>query len=355
MAGSKEPIDEVVWRSPPWAQSMGGINTNSSKFANILLNILPYFSQSSFFDATSNNATLTTQANYNPQMFHILQTREAFEGRLRTMQGVEFMVAHEPPPPAQPPTEPPSEVTSAWVIRKQMRRKKQGYEDEITVLSTYFVIGENIYMSPTVGNLLGSRLLASVTSLTRLLSTASHLPLFSPSTGHTYIPPLPKALTSAPSTQQTTQGSKGSTPLPETPSQSQTTTRSTKTPLTTALTSAADFQEARSLAESFSLTLRYGSEYMDENPLVGEPGAFHLSSTHAHVQAQNQAQNKVPTAAKASAPPTPLQKPVPGPPTLARKGSKGGDRSPTTPGGAPKPKRRKSKALGALGGPASPK
>ncbi|KAI9697978.1 MAG: Mediator of RNA polymerase II transcription subunit 6 [Candelina mexicana] len=348
MAGSKEPLDEVVWRSSPLAQSMGGIHTNSSNPT-----VLPYFSQSSFFDATSNNATLTTQATYNPQMFHILQTREAFEGRLRTMQGVEFMVAHEPPPLTQPTTEPQGEVDSAWVIRKQMRRKRQGYEDDITVLSTYFVVGENIYMSPTVGNLLGSRLLASVTSLTQFLSTASHLPLFTPSIGHTYIPPLPKPLTSAPNTQQSSQVSKGSSPLPETPSQSQTTTtRSTKPPLTSTSTSATDFQEARSLAESFSLTLRYGSEYMDENPLVGEPGAFHLSSTHAHVQAQN----KVPTVAKTSAPPTPLQKPLQVPASAqARKGSKGGEKSPTTPGGAPKPKRRKSKALGALGGPASPK
>ncbi|KAI9788543.1 MAG: Mediator of RNA polymerase II transcription subunit 6 [Candelina submexicana] len=342
MAGSKEPLDEVVWRSSPLAQSMG---------------VLPYFSQSSFFDATSNNATLTTQATYNPQMFHILQTREAFEGRLRTMQGVEFMVAHEPPPLAQPATEPQAEVDSAWVIRKQMRRKRQGYEDIITVLSTYFVVGENIYMSPTVGNLLGSRLLASVTSLTQFLSTASHLPLFTPSIGHTYAPPPSKPLTSALNTQQSSQASKGSSPLPETPSQSQTTTtRSTKPPLTSTSTSATDFQEARSLAESLSLTLRYGSEYMDENPLVGEPGAFHLSSTHAHVQAQNQAQNKVPTGAKTSAPPTPLQKPLQVPaPAQARKGSKGGEKSPTTPGGAPKPKRRKSKALSALGGPASPK
>ncbi len=72
------------------------------------------------------------------------------------------MVAHEPPAPAQPSTEAPSEVNSAWVIRKQMRRKRQGYEDEITVLSTYFVVGENIYMSPTVGNLLASRLVSQI-------------------------------------------------------------------------------------------------------------------------------------------------------------------------------------------------
>ena len=39
------------------------------------------------------------------------------------------------------------------------------------------------------------------------------------------------------------------------------------------------YQDTRSLAESFSLLTRYGDEFMDENPLVGEPGSFILSRT----------------------------------------------------------------------------
>ncbi|KAI4124323.1 MAG: hypothetical protein LQ347_005782 [Umbilicaria vellea] len=148
MASSQEPpLDEIQWRSPPIAQSMGGIHTNT---------VLPYFSHSPFFDGTSNNAALTTQATYNPNMLYLIQTRDAFEGRLRTMAGLEFMVAHDPSNNGQQ-----HENSGVWVIRKQNRRKRTGYEDEVTVLSSYFVIGENIYMAPSVGNVIGSRMACS--------------------------------------------------------------------------------------------------------------------------------------------------------------------------------------------------
>ena len=95
-----------------------------------------------------------------------MQTREAFENRLRTMQGVEFMVAYEPKPPAEQAVSgapPPAggDYSGIWVIRKQNRRKQQGYEDEVTVLSTYFLVGENVYMAPSVANVIGSRLVKS--------------------------------------------------------------------------------------------------------------------------------------------------------------------------------------------------
>lgn len=137
--------------------------------------MLHYFSHSPFFDVTSNNATLTTQATYNASMLHLIQTREAFESRLRTMQGLEFMVAHEPSPAPVPApegadanandglVEPGTGTgtgTGIWVVRKQLRRKVPGAEDEVTVLACYFVVGENIYMSPSVANVLGSRLVS---------------------------------------------------------------------------------------------------------------------------------------------------------------------------------------------------
>lgn len=121
-----------------------------------LSTVLPYFAESPFFDATSNNATLTTQAFFNPNMFYIIQTREAFEGRLRTMQGLEFMVTHDP---SENDTKPGH--NGVWVIRKQNRRKRQGAQDEITGISSYYVVGENVYMAPSVGNILGSRLVCA--------------------------------------------------------------------------------------------------------------------------------------------------------------------------------------------------
>jgi mediator of RNA polymerase II transcription subunit 6 len=87
-------------------------------------------------------------------MHHLLATREAFEGRLKSMSGLEFIVAQEPAEMA------PGTGTGVWVIRKQTRRKRPGQEDEIVIHSTYFVMGENIYMAPAVGDVIGSRLVS---------------------------------------------------------------------------------------------------------------------------------------------------------------------------------------------------
>ena len=173
MASNDPPLDEIQWRSPQHAQAMNGIHDNS---------ILFYFAESPFFDQTSNNAVLYSQAMFRQDMGHIIGTRAAFEGRLKTMSGLEFIVAQEPAQMA------PGTGTGVWVIRKQTRRKRQGEEDEITVHATYFVVGENIYMAPAVSDVLGSRMVIldytlSMISLTlasclfSLPSTNSSLPL----------------------------------------------------------------------------------------------------------------------------------------------------------------------------------
>ena len=115
--------------------------------------VLPYFSESPFFDPQSNNNTITTQALYNPSLYYLIQTREAFEGRLRTMQGLEFMVTEDPTK-----NDTKHEHSGVWVIRKQDRRK-----EGVTPISSYFVVGENVYMAPTIASILGSRLVCQVT------------------------------------------------------------------------------------------------------------------------------------------------------------------------------------------------
>ena len=80
------------------------------------------------------------------------------------------------------------------------------------------------------------------------------------------MPPGPKLLeTSQPMAQ-----SKETTPAPDTQSQ-------TKAPLAGGNVSDTAFQDTRSLMEAFTLLSRYGDEFMDENPLIGEPGSFILS------------------------------------------------------------------------------
>ena len=118
--------------------------------------VLPYFAASPFFDSMSNNATLTTQALNNLNMFYIIQTRADFEARLKTMQGLEFMVTHDP---SENDTKIPN--SGVWVIRKQIRRKRQGMLDDITPISSYYVVNENVYMAPSVVNIIGSRMVGS--------------------------------------------------------------------------------------------------------------------------------------------------------------------------------------------------
>lgn len=149
-ANAGPPLDEIQWHTPP--QFEAGIHSNS---------ILYYFAQSPFYDKTSNNEVVFQQGLNNQAMSQYLATRELFESRLREMSGLEFVVAQEPAETG------PGMGTGVWVINKQTRRKRpptnparpeDGPPDEIIVHSVYFVVGENIYMAPTLADVLSSRI-----------------------------------------------------------------------------------------------------------------------------------------------------------------------------------------------------
>ena len=205
------------------------------------------------------------------------------------------MVAYDPlQAAAQSETSFAHEPSNVWVIRKQTRRKRGGLDDEVVVLATFFVVGDCIYMAPSVASVVGNRLvgcqivcfyvfhhanwgdssqLSAVTSLTSMLKTASTLPTFTPAYGHTYMPPKPVE-TSQTATAMQSQQSKENTPVPEADSQ---TKASMVGPQSSTGNVSSTVQDTRTLAESFSLLTRYEDEFMDENPLVGEPGSFILS------------------------------------------------------------------------------
>lgn len=156
MANSNEPpLDEIQWRSPQIIAGMGGLHSNT---------ILFYFAESPFFERTSNNAVVMNQALNNASMYHYIATRDAFEGRLKTMSGLEFIVGEEPAISA------PGMGTGVWVIRKQTRRKRFQEDDEVIVHSSYFVVGENIYMAPSLMDILASRVVCASRSFVRPLT-----------------------------------------------------------------------------------------------------------------------------------------------------------------------------------------
>lgn len=84
-------------------------------------------------------------------------------------------------------------------------------------------------------------------------------------------PTIKSSETSQPGIQSQT-SKEDSTPMPEGESQSKTSLQGTG-PSNIGST----LQDTRTLAESFNLLSRYGDEFMDESPLVGEPGSFILS------------------------------------------------------------------------------
>lgn len=75
--------------------------------------------------------------------------REAFEARLKSLNGVEYVIVGEP-----------VDDSGVWVIRKQNRKKRAGRDDEVTLLATYYIVGENMYQAPSVGDILGNHLVS---------------------------------------------------------------------------------------------------------------------------------------------------------------------------------------------------
>nr|KMM63785.1 hypothetical protein CPAG_00139 [Coccidioides posadasii RMSCC 3488] len=280
------PLEEITWHSPQHVQMMGGFLHSN--------NILFYFAESPFFDPTSNNASLALQAMHNENLRPFIETRGAFEGRLKTMQGLEFIVAHDPLLEAAAANaaavargEQPKEASNVWVIRKQMRRRSaaMGGQDDVQVLATYFVVGDSVFMAPSVWSVVGRRMLSTVTSLTKVLSTASALLTFSPSYGHSYLPHVPKSLEPTQLSQQSAQQSKETTPMPDM-SGDKTTSRSALADASTTTLNASALQDARDFAETLNLLARYGNEYIDETPLAGEPGSFIFTKASASAAEQ---------------------------------------------------------------------
>ncbi|KAI0910667.1 MED6 mediator sub complex component-domain-containing protein [Ustulina deusta] len=256
-AQNEPPLDEIQWRHPQSVQQMQGIHSNS---------VLFYFAQSPFFDPTSNNAVLANQAMFNPAMFHLIQTREAFEGRLREMSGLEFIVAQEPAETA------PGTGTGVWVIRKQTRRKRDP-EDEIIVHAAYYIVGENIYMAPTLAQVLSFRMTTISSALNKCFPAADEARVWSPSQGHVY---KMAQITTNPRPRNAAE-SKETTPKPDGKAAPNKTTGAPEPKRPDPILSTFDL--VRHAEHSMLVHMQSGGDYEDENPITGKPGAFNLSKT----------------------------------------------------------------------------
>ena len=74
-------------------------------------------------------------------------------------------------------------------------------------------------------------------------------------------------------------GSKEATPMPDSQQQQTSKSNGAADSSSTTATKKTVELDARLAEQSFAVHMQFGGEYMDENPITGGPGGFHLSST----------------------------------------------------------------------------
>lgn len=219
--------------------------------------------------------------------FQIVHNRQAFEAALRKHIGQEYVIVGEP---QQIQGAPPGHTNGMWVIRKQDRIRQDRQDDpnnpypEIETLATHFMIGERVYQAPSVADVVGNRVLSAATSLSKFFEKAASLPSFSPTTGHSYLPQTAKPPTGTASATGSPARSREGSIAPGLDTQSLRSGSLVPESQDGGKTAITNVQDARMLAQSLQMAIQFGDEYMDENPLLGEPGSFKFTSSTAAVK-----------------------------------------------------------------------
>ncbi|KAK3072255.1 Mediator of RNA polymerase II transcription subunit 6 [Teratosphaeriaceae sp. CCFEE 6253] len=242
-----------------------------------------YFTEQPFFDWNTKNGMLFEQAQREISTYSLVHDRQALESALRKRPGIEYMITHEP----QVVKGVAGQKTGVWVLRKQERLAKQPADAVPTdedpypatlTRGTYYIVNENVYQAPSVADVVGKS----------VFEKAAALPSFTPTTGHTYLPPASTKSTTGTSRQASPSRSREGSVAPGMDIQS---LRSTSQALEGSQgagaahsTSSDDILATRLLIDSLRQTATYGEEFMDENPLLGEPGSFKFTSSTAAVK-----------------------------------------------------------------------
>ncbi|KAF1961120.1 hypothetical protein CC80DRAFT_488464 [Byssothecium circinans] len=274
------PLDEQEFNNPDVLLGLPGGNLNSDS-------IMWYFMNSQFFDPVSNNTSLFNQLRSDPLAQPILNDRRLFEHRLRSNYptGLQFLVVSEPQTPQEP-----------WVIQRQYRTA----DGETQVQGTYFTLGTRILMAPSLLDVVRGRMLSVSTYLEEVFEKSREMTHFAPATNHSYLPAkydVSKA--SNASRIGSRLGSRLGSPtlaatepenaVPSSQGQAQAQNQTQGQEATSDATTA--FSDALFMS-SLQLTNTYYNEFMDENPLTGEPGAFVYTNTYDAVLSRNQAQER---------------------------------------------------------------
>ncbi|KAG0176333.1 Mediator of RNA polymerase II transcription subunit 6 [Apophysomyces sp. BC1034] len=121
---------------------------------------------SPFWDRQCNNQILSMQTQYND----LRQPYEATVEALRKMTGIEFAVVHDQPP--------------VWVIQKRYRRGTA--LDDVNPIATYYIMGANVYQSPTIYSVIANRLLTSLFHINSAFKETQKMMDFHPSKGYSW-------------------------------------------------------------------------------------------------------------------------------------------------------------------------
>ncbi|KAI8092604.1 mediator complex, subunit Med6 [Halteromyces radiatus] len=153
-----EDLTSVEWRDTNWLERVGGFQNQHM--------VLEYFAMSPFWDRQSNNQILAMQTQYND----LKQSNEITMEALRKMTGIEFAVTHEQPP--------------VWVIQKRYRRGPA--PDDVNPIATYYIMGANVYQSPTIYSVIANRLLTSLFHVNSAFKETQSVMDFNPSKGYSW-------------------------------------------------------------------------------------------------------------------------------------------------------------------------
>lgn len=215
------------------------------------------------------------------------------------MSGVEYIV-HQAPAEMAPGT-----GTGVWVIRKQLRRKRNdGQPDDLTVYADYFVVGYNIYQAPTLADVLSSRITSMAVALSKGFPAMNSMQTWSPARGHVYettdsAAAGGKELAEGEGEEEEDEGDDDEDDDDDEDEDAMAVDRPTTTTGATSskpgigaatanggggddgLDDSDDdddpILDPRLAEESYAIHMMYGGEYMDEQPISGRPGDFHIA------------------------------------------------------------------------------
>lgn len=284
------PLDEQEFDQPALIAGLPGQNINVGN------NLFWYFTSSPWFEPQSINISVFQNVQLLPDGQQIMNDRALWEERLRAVEaGTQFIATAEPQGEGQP-----------WVLQRQ--NKRHNHETgrvETHVEGNWYTQGTRMLMAPSLLDVVQSRLLTISTRIQLMADMANNMTHWSPATGYSYYPPSYDAAkpTAAPTSRI---ASPTLAPTDPDAALTQGTTTTAAAPAADPLASTAEFSDALFM-QSLNLTERYGDEFMDENPLKGEPGAFVFENTKTAVDARNKAQEQ---AAQPSQTPAPVIPPA---------------------------------------------